>query len=74
MLALLILAAAGLMSASAAAADVSDARLTPGAVASSDTAEVCQSDGRPGSAYSRAHRAMNGGQRRAAVSVRSEPP
>lgn len=30
--------------------------LTPGAVASTDLAEICASDGKPGSAYSRAHR------------------
>jgi hypothetical protein len=63
--ALLIFAAAGLMAESAAgAADMPDPRLTPGAVASSDAAEVCESDGRPGSAYSRAHREMNQAQRR----------
>jgi hypothetical protein len=44
--------------------EVPDPHLTPGSIASADTAEVCASDGRPGSAYSRAHRSMNENDRR----------
>jgi len=47
------------------AGDMPDPRLTPGGVASTDRAEVCESDGLPGSAYSRAHREMNQRARRA---------
>ena len=63
--ALLILAAALISAGDGRAGDVPDPELTPGAVASGDTAEVCESDGRPGSAYSRVHREMNEAQRRA---------
>jgi hypothetical protein len=45
--------------------EVPDPDLTPGLIASADTGEVCASDGRPGSAYSRAHRSMNENDRRA---------
>ena len=45
--------------------DVPNARLTPGLIASGDLAQVCASDGKPGSAYSRAHRSMNENARRA---------
>ena len=44
---------------------VPDPQLTPGVIASADTGEVCASDGKPGSAYSRAHRSMNENARRA---------
>lgn len=61
------LAAASLVLTATAAcsADLPDPNLTPGAVASTDPAEVCESDGLPGSAYSRAHRSMNELARRA---------
>jgi hypothetical protein len=45
--------------------DVPDPNLTPGLVASADVGQICASDGRPGSAYSRAHREMNEADRRA---------
>jgi len=47
------------------AAGVPDPSLTPGTIASADTANVCASDGRPGSAYSRANRSMNEDARKA---------
>jgi hypothetical protein len=49
----------------AAGDNMPDPTLTPGVVASTDLAEICASDGKPGSAYSRAHRSMNEQQRRA---------
>lgn len=49
----------------AAGGNMPDPTLTPGAVASTNLAEVCASDGKPGSAYSRAHRSMNEQQRQA---------
>lgn len=49
----------------ARAGDIPDPALTPGVVASANIAEVCESDGRPGSAYSRAHRELSERQRRA---------
>jgi hypothetical protein len=48
----------------AEAAEAPDPHLTPGLIASADIGEVCVSDGRPGSAYSRAHRSMNENDRR----------
>ena len=54
-----------LTAAAAGAADLPDQSSTPGAVASTDIAEICESDGEPGSAYSRAHRSMNEVARRA---------
>lgn len=65
MLPALLTLAAVLLMPTARAGDMPDSQLTPGAVASGDAAEVCESDGRPGSAYSRAHREMNEAQRRA---------
>jgi hypothetical protein len=46
-------------------ADIPDSSLTPGVIASTDLGEICMSDGRPGSAYSRAHRETNERDRRA---------
>lgn len=63
----IILAAMLVTSASAHAAEYSkpDPSLTPGAVASTDSVEICASDGFPGSAYSRAHRTTTKDDRRA---------
>jgi hypothetical protein len=61
----LVLVGLALLTATVAyAGDVPDPRLTPGAVASTNPAEVCESDGRPGSAYSRMHRGTNEAARR----------
>ena len=49
----------------AQADDAPDPHLTPGLIASADVGAVCASGGRPGSAYSRAHRSMNENDRRA---------
>jgi hypothetical protein len=51
----------GLAATATCAGDIPDPNLTPGALASTDLAEICESDGRAGNAYSRAHRTMNVG-------------
>lgn len=54
-----------LLAAAPSLANTPDPSLTPGQVASTSLLEVCASDGRPGSAYSRAHRHTSVEDRRA---------